>query len=388
MRGGDMVVTKITKRFVESAPPGRWFDSELKGFGLHVGAGGTRSYFLEYRVGYGRAGRKRRMVIARHGVLTPAQARAEAIRLLALVRAGGDPLEQKRRGAGEAVQKLAEVWLAEVSTRRKPRTAALYGRWMRVHVIPVFGVMDVARIGRADVARLHTTMRATPAEANNVVRALSVFMSWCEQHGYRPDGSNPCRHVERYKERARERFLSAKELRRLSRVLRVARQRWPWPVAAIRLLLFTGCRLNEILTLKWTDVAGDVIRLRDSKTGPKVIHLNEPTRRVLSELPRMSGNPFVMVGRGNQHLVNLDKPWQRIRKAALISDVRLHDLRHSYASIGILSGLSMEVIEGLLGHSHVTMTERYAHLGADPLKRATEIIGKLIEKAMTLRDDT
>jgi integrase len=378
-----MVVTKITKRLVESAGPGRWFDSELKGFGLHVGATGTRAYFLEYRVGYGRAGRKRRMVIGRHGVLTPAQARAEAIRLLALVRAGSDPLEQKRRGAGETVETLAGVWLTEVAARRKPRTAHLYGRWMRTHVEPALGRMDVARITRADVARLHTAMRATPSEANNTIRALSVFMTWCERHGYRPDASNPCRHVERYKERARERFLSARELQRLSRVLLVAEHRWPWAVAAIRLLLFTGCRLNEILGLSWTDVDIECLRLRDSKTGPKVVHLNEPARNVLAKLPRVSGNHFVIVGQGKNHLVNLDKPWRRIRKAALIPDVRLHDLRHSYASIGILGGLSLEIIGGLLGHSHTVMTERYAHLGTDPLKAAAEAIGQLISSAMS-----
>jgi integrase len=373
---------KLTKRFVESAEAGRHYDSELKGFGLHVGATGTRAYFLEYRVGYGRAGRKRRMVIGRHGVLTPAQARAEAIKLLALVRAGSDPLEQKRRGAGETVQRLCEVWLEEVAARRKPRTMAIYSRLMKTHVLPALGDMDIARINHADVLRLHSSLRHIPVDANSTVEVLHAFMSWAERLGYRPSGSNPCR-VEKYKIQRRERFLSAKELRRLSRVLRVGEHRWPWPVAAIRLLLFTGCRLNEILTLKWTDVGGDALRLRDSKTGPKVIHLNEPARKVLDKLPRVSGNPFVIVGQPDKHLVDLTRPWHRICKAAMMEDVRLHDLRHSYASMGVLGGLSLELVGGLLGHRHVTMTERYSHLGDDPLKAAAEVIGSLIEQAMS-----
>jgi integrase len=155
-----------------------------------------------------------------------------------------------------------------------------------------------------------------------------------------------------------------------------------WPVAAIRLLLFTGCRLNEILTLRWEHVETDCLHLADSKSGPRTIHLNASARDVLAKLPRISGNQFVIVGQAGKHLADLERPWRRLRRAALLDDVRLHDLRHSFASIAVVGGLPLELIGGLLGHRHATMTEHYAHLGSDPLKTAVEAVGKLIEEAM------
>ena len=238
------------------------------------------------------------------------------------------------------------------------------------------------------MAKLHHGLRRTPAEANYLARVLSSFFTWCERHGYREDHSNPARLVVKFPERKRERFLSPRELRRLARALAVAERCGkvtPHMAAAVRLLVLTGARLGEVLSLRWewVDLAAGELRLPDSKTGAKVIHLNAPARAVLAELPRLKGNPFVIVGKmPGRPLVNLEKPWRRVRKAALLDDVRLHDLRHSHASVGVASGLSLPLIGGLLGHSQPATTARYAHLADDPLKAASELVGRRIAEAM------
>ena len=260
---------KITKRFVDSAPPGRHYDEDLKGFGLWVGESGARSYFVEYRAGYGRAGKKRRMVLGRHGVLTPAKARQMAQEALAAVmRAGKDPLASKRAAGGGTVAVLVEEWLAEIEAKRKARTSYDYRRMMAKYVLSELGGKTVTAVTRPDIAKLHHLMRKTPSEANHVLQVLSSFFGWCERHGNRPDGNNPCRHVERNRENKRERFLSPKEMRRLGRAVAAGERcgfLTPWAAGAIRLLVFTGARLGEVLTLKWdyVDLEAGVLRLPD-----------------------------------------------------------------------------------------------------------------------------
>ena len=203
-----------------------------------------------------------------------------------------------------------------------------------------------------------------------------------------PTIRNPCRHVEKYREEKRERFLSVEELSRLGKVLDQEEREagfMPWIIGAIRLLIFTGARLNEILTLPWAevDVQRGVSSLADSKTGRKTIYLNPFAVDVLRSLPRLDGNPFVICGgRNGRHLVNLEKPWRAIRARAGLDDVRLHDLRHSFASVAAASGLSLPIIGKLLGHTQPQTTARYAHLSADPLKEANRRIGEEIMRAM------
>jgi integrase len=194
--------------------------------------------------------------------------------------------------------------------------------------------------------------------------------------------------VEKYSEVKRERFLSCEELAQLSTVLddeATAGGSVPWIIGAIRLLIFTGARLNEVLTLRWdyVDLSRGMLLLPDSKTGKKTIYLNPPAIEVLRTLPKLQGNPYVICGgRKGEHLVNLEKPWRAIRAKAGFDDVRLHDLRHSYASVAAASGLSLPVIGKLLGHSQAQTTARYAHLSADPLQQANRRIGEEITRAM------
>src|SRR5262249_27533110 len=210
---------------------------------------------------------------------------------------------------------------------------------------------------------------------------------WGHRNGFPLPGDNPCRGLEKYPERPRERFLRPNELARLGDALAAA-DADPvnlYQVAAVRLLIFTGARMTEILTLiwDWIDLDNGVVRLPDSKTGAKTIHLSAPARAVLDALPRVVGNPYVIVGaKDGAHLVNLEKPWRRIRKTAGLTDVRLHDLRHSFASVGAGAGMGLPMIGKLLGHSQPQTTARYAHLDHDPVKAANEAIGRRIAAAL------
>jgi integrase len=243
-------------------------------------------------------------------------------------------------------------------------------------------------VTRADVQGLHHGMKDTPYHANRTLALLSKMMNLAERWGIRPDGTNPCRHVERYREKKRQRYLSAVELAELGQVLaKVERERVEWHsvVPALRLLIFTGARVSEILTLRWEwlDFERRCLNLPDSKTGAKVIHLNAPALKVLADLERDGENPHVIRGRlPGTYLVNLKDPWRRIRKRAKIPDVRVHDLRHPFAAVAAGAGSSLPIIGALLGHTQPQTTQRYAHLSADPLKAAAEAVGARIAAAM------
>ena len=233
---------------------------------------------------------------------------------------------------------------------------------------PALGQIRLTDISRAHVARLHASLADRPIAANRAVDLLSAILAWAERVGGRPDHSNPCRHIERYPEKARERLLSAVELARLGEVLENSTEDWR-AVAAIRLLLFTGARVGEIRSLRWEyiDASRGIARLPDSKTGAKNLYLAPAALAILDALPRV-GDRYVLPGdRDGQHFVGIGHPWERIRHAAGLDDVRLHDLRHNVASVAAASGNSLFVIGKLLGHRQTSTTERYSHLSPDPV---------------------
>ena len=275
-----------------------------------------------------------------------------------------------------------------VDAKRKERTAAEYRRLFDNFILPVLGRKRIKDVTRSDVAGLHHKLRSTPYQANRVMALLSKLFNWAERHGYRSDGTNPCRHIEKFREEGRERHLSPAEMERLGAALAAAQfdgSATPWTVAAIRLLVFTGARLSEILTVRWgwVDTQAGTLTLPDSKTGRKVIHLNPPALEVLATLPRLEGNRFVICGRkSGAHLVNLQKPWRAIRERAGLDDVRIHDLRHSFASVAAAGGMSLPLIGAMLGHSQPATTARYAHLAADPIKAASATVANQIAAAM------
>jgi integrase len=384
---------KITKRSVDALKPGAngaeamLWDTEVKGFGCRVQRGGSKSYIVHYRVGTGRGAPLRKLTIGKHGApWTPETARREARRLLGLVEGGVDPAADKiARKEAPSIADVAGRFLAEhAESKRKASTADVYRATLTRMILPALGKRKVVDIKRHDVAKLHHEYRATPYQANRVLAVLSTMFNLAEQWGLRPDGSNPCRRIERFAERHRERMLSPAELARLGDAL-AAYKGSPYAAAAVKLLVFTGARRGEILSLQWSWIDFDrgEARLPDSKTGAKTLHLPPPALAVLAELPRLDGNPHVIIGRkAGVAMMNLQKSWRSIREAAGLADVRLHDLRHAFASVAASSGMGLPIIGKMLGHTQAATTHRYAHLASDPVKAAAAAVAGKIAAAM------
>ena len=384
---------KITKRSVDALRPGSdgreaviW-DTEVKGFGVRTQRGGSKSYIVHYRAGTGRGAPLRKVTIGKHGSPWTAEAaRREARRLLGLVEGGADPAASKvaRREAPTIADVVERFHAEHAQAKRKASTARLYRVLLDRIILPAFGKRKVADITRADVAKFHHENRAAPYQANLTLAILSKMFSLAELWGLRPDGSNPCRHVEKFRERKRERMLSADELARLGDAL--ARfDGSPYAVAAVKLLVFTGARLGEVLGLRWEwiDFERGEARLPDSKSGAKTLHLPPPALALLADLPRLEGNPHVIVGhKTGAAMVDLQTPWQAIRGAAGLDDVRLHDLRQAFASVAVSSGMGLPIIGKILGHTQAATTARYAHLASDPVKAAAAAVAGKIAAAL------
>ncbi len=370
-------IPRLTKRAVDALKANgtdtvHW-DGDLTGFGIRVRKSGRKYYVVQTRV----AGKLRWFTVGPHGPLSPDQARARALEILADAKKGIDPRDAEARNATEpTMADLGRRFLEEyVPTHCKPSTQAEYGRSVKLFVDPAVGELSVREVQRKDVAALHHGLRDKPYQANRTLGVLSKMFSLAEVWGWRADGSNPCRHVKRYRERRRERFLSPKETARLGEVLREAEGEMPSAVAAFRLLLLTGCRMSEIRDLRWEYVKDDCIELPDAKTGGRVVPLGPEARAVLAGLPREDGNPWVIAGRlPGSHLTDLQRPWRRIRARAGLEDVRIHDLRHSFASRALALGESLTMIGKLLGHTQVQTTARYAHLARDSIQNAASRI--------------
>lgn len=413
-----MNTQKLTKRIVDNAEPreARYtlFDSQLSGFGLRVYPSGKKSWILEYRPGDGgRRTAKKRLTIGRVGELTPDMARKAAERLIARIRMGEDPQAGKAaRRQATTVSELAEAFMeGHVRAKRKPGTVFQYSAIFDRIVVPEIGTQKAEVVTRARLAKLHLKWKHTPYQANRMVSVVASMYSYGEKYGLVPEGSNPARGIEKFKEAGRERFLSVDELERLGAAVREAETNGiPWDIdpataskhlpkkkqatfigehaaAALRLLIFTGARLREILHLRWSevDLERGLLLLPDSKTGQKPIILNAPAMSVLANLTRVG--VYVIAGEtaglpNEKPRSDLKKPWRLVSKRADLEGVRLHDLRHTFASVGAGGGLGLPIVGKLLGHSQAATTQRYAHLDNDPLRRASNAIGSRIADAM------
>lgn len=382
---------KITLSAIRQLAPGdEMRDSDVKGFGARRQAG-VVAYFVHTRV----QGRLRRITIGRHGSpWTPETARKEAARLLLDIRQGGNPATARveSRTATNTFDEVAEEFLAVHGRQLKPTTRETYRIIIRRQLLPAFAKKKMNDIRPVDVARAHASWSDTPRSANQAVAILSKLFAWAEQLGYREPADNPCRGINRYKETKRERYLTADELARLGQALAAAEEQGdnPWIIGLFRMLMLTGARLSEMTTLKWSHVetARGMIRLPDSKTGAKTIYLNQQAVAVLDGLPRIDGNPWVFPGHINgRHLVNVQKPWRVLRARAGLDDVRIHDLRHSFASIAIEVGGTLPMIGHLLGHSQAQTTARYAHVAPSPAQRIADAAGARIADAWQVADD-
>ncbi|CDN95788.1 MULTISPECIES: tyrosine-type recombinase/integrase [Agrobacterium] len=381
-------MAKITKRSVDAAAPTDkeffLWDDELKGFGLRVYPSGRKMYLAQFRSG----GRLRRVNIGLHGAVTPDLARTEAMKHLSQVRLGADPAgERDRRKASPSIKEFGQRFLDEhVASHCKPSTQAEYKRSVELFINPKLGSHRIIDITRADVVELHQSLKDTPYQANRTLGVLSVMFTVAHTWGVRTDGVNPCWKVKRYKEVKRERYLTPDELARLGKVLRESNSERE-AASCIQLLLLTGCRLSEIQKLKWehVDLGAGLLRLPDSKSGAKLVAVGQAAVDVFKTIPKLKNNPYVITGTiEGQHLTDMQKPWRRLRKRAGLDDLRIHDLRHSFASDALQLGEDLTMIGRLLGHTQVQTTARYAHLKTDPIRAAANKVSDAIALALTL----
>ncbi len=379
---------KLTKRTVEALPTKAkdyfvW-DSELAGFGVRIFASGRKSYLVQYRA----AGRSRRRSIGRHGVLTSDEARNEARKLLGDIAKGGNPAEERQaRLRAPTMASLCERFLEDYAMNFcKPSTRRGYEIMMRTCIRPHFGTRKIADICRADIVAFHHEMRGRPYMANRCVSVLSRMFNLAEDWGLRAEGSNPARRIKKYREEEKKRYLSDAEQMRLGSVLASRMEEGletPHVVAALYLLMLTGCRLGEILTLQWDFVTAHHLELPDSKTGKRRIPLPREAYDVIMSLERRTGNPFVILGETEDgHLINLQKPWSRIKKEAGLDDVRMHDLRHTYASVAVMSGIDPFLLKEIMGHRNLATTLRYAHFADEAVQRAAGSVASRLAQAI------
>ena len=273
------------------------------------------------------------------------------------------------------VAEVAEEVFRRYGARWKPHTLTVNRRYHARRILPALGDVPIADVDRPMVVRWMADQHATPHGANRTLPILSVIMAQAELYGDRPEGSNPCKGVRRFTVHGRERFLDAAELRRLGGVLDELADVLPATVTCVRLLLLTGCRQGEIRALKWSDYRDGHLRLRDSKTGPRTVWLSKAARALLDGLPRRG--QWVLGERLPAASVHAD--WTIIRREAGMDDVRLHDLRHTYASVALALGESVVSIGRLLGHRDPDTTLKYLHWSDPQTRAASEQVGAVLD---------
>jgi integrase len=380
------------------------WDEHCRGLCLLVRATGKATWTFRYRPRDG--GARRRVRLGEYPTVGLGEARRRADKQRGKVADGADPQgETNAKRKAPTLSVLIDHYLDAVTPHKKAATLALYRAYLRNMIEPAFGSRRAVSITRTEVAELHRKLgSATPVSANRALVSLSGVFTFAGKTGLMPEGFNPARGIEKFTEEGRERFLSTDELARLGTALRTAEtEGLAWPeenappskherkpenrktkltahvVGAFHLLLFTGCRLREILHLRWNEIDFErgLLLLPDSKTGRKAVVLNAPALQVLTTLPRIGD--FVVLGDDpKKPRSDLKNPWDLIRHNAGLEDVRIHDLRHTHASIGAGAGLGLPIIGKLLGHKHSDTTAKYAHLDNDPLRKASNRIGNEI----------
>ncbi|MFT4131884.1 tyrosine-type recombinase/integrase [Labrys sp. (in: a-proteobacteria)] len=433
-------VSKTTvERLIAGGAPGLIRDDKLPGFQARLNKDGTVSYALEYRAGRGRAFPVRRVVIGKHGVdgMTPDKARRAAEDLRGQVRdvrsdmERRDPLAARKAEAKKlaferespTVREIGERYIAEVvKPTKKAATAALYEIYLNKHIAPRdtegkptktgIGHLKAKDLTKAEVEKLHRRIGSKQTvTANRVIVMLSGVLNWAASVGAIPAGANPARAIKRFSETAKERFLSAQEIAQLGDTLRLAEtDGLPWEpdpdkkvkhapkenrrvvidqfaIAAVRLLMLTGCRLREVLHLKWAEVDFErgMLFLADSKTGKKPVVLSAAALEILANVPKMGVYVIASTSAGQEDerpRADLHKPWHRITDHAGLEGLRIHDLRHTFAATGAGGSLGLPVIGRLLGHRNVETTQKYAHLADNPLRVAADRIADEIAAKM------
>ena len=353
------------------------FDYVLPGFGERIHQSGKKSYVLQRTMG----GKQRLVTIGDAAILTEQIAKDVARRLILRIELGQNPADEKVRGKNTPTYAsfLRHYWDVAAPTW-KPSTLKIHDIYRRTHLEQAFAGKFIDEISHADAVRWHATLTrsAGPGAANRAMEILKAMFGKAEAWGYLSEHSNPFRGVMRNKGRKIERFLSQAEMARLGTALARHRANKPNEVAVISLLALTGCRRGEILNLTWGEVQGRKLKLADSKTGPRIVWLGEEAKAILDCWLR---------GKKHEQVFSFDiLPvsaiegfWRTLRVEAGIEDVRLHDLRHNYASLAARSSETMPMIGKLLGHRDVRTTVRYAHFDDATLLETADLIAEWIE---------
>lgn len=409
---GQIITKSLVDRLKSKNREYAVWDARLPGFGVRIRPSGAKSFTVVYRAGAGRGAPSRRFTIGAVGKITADGARKRAKEILGAVTYGRDPAADR---AGErsmvTVAELADQFLEEHARKKlKESTVEFYEAMINKLIKPAFGTTKADKLSHPAVSKFHGAQTDRPVQANRSVKLLSGIYSFAQRQLILPKGSNPAAGVVFFPETARERFLTAEELNRLAIALHEAETvGLPWQVdenkpkakhipkknrltkidkfvaAAFRLLIFTGCRLREILHLRWeyVDFERGALFLPDSKSGKKTIVLNTPATAILCSLERVG--PYVIPGaKPNKPRADLKKPWKAVLKGAKLEGLRQHDLRHTFASVGVGDGLGLPIIAKLLGHAHIKTTQRYAHLELNPVRIASDKIGTRISDAMAI----
>ncbi|ODT06987.1 MAG: hypothetical protein ABS58_09275 [Mesorhizobium sp. SCN 65-20] len=396
---------------MKSALPNKtkfYFDDDLAGFGFYRTTTGTGTYFAEFRPVAG--GPKKRLKLGRVGTLKANEAREAARRAIANAALGKDLAASRAdERASVTVKSLVDTYIEDfVAVNKKASSAEFYRTMLTKHVEPHLGTVKAVALTRVDVQRAHAAMTKTARiSANRAMKLLSAAYGWGGKNGYVPEGMNPAAGIDLNKETGRERFLTAEEMQRLGDAMREAEtvgfevnagsakhapkgqrvKMHPSVTGAVRLIMLTGCRLREILHLRWSEVDAErgLLFLPDSKTGRKTVVLSTAAVEVLTALPHIG--VYVIAGESaglqdEKPRADLKRPWAQITNRAGLDGLRIHDLRHSFASVGAWSGLGLPVIGKLLGHADASTTARYAHIADDAARRGADVIANQIADAL------
>ena len=375
-----MATARLTKRRVDALKPRKSAyavrDRELKGFGVRVLPSGAKRFFIHSQ----HNGRRVWKIVGDAGADGVDEARGRAGTLLAAIRNGND--DEAAAPPDAAFETVADEVFRRYARNWKPSTLKVNRNYYSNHILPWFEGRPIAGITAHDVRHWFASLYNTPVSADRSVPILSVIMRQAEVYGYRPEETNPCAGIKRYRRQGRQRFLSSAEIRRLGEVLARHEADRPQAAAIIRLLLLTGCRKGEIVTLKWRFYREGNLFLPDSKNGPRTVWLSSAARAILDGLPRKSAWIFPSTRtKRSMTTVTVDRLWYRARAEADLHEVRIHDLRHSYASMAMARGETVPTIGRLLGHRDPETTLKYTHLSDAMVREATDTVGAVLGEA-------
>lgn len=384
------LTNELVSSIVDAGAERTVFDSTVPGFGFRLTAKRKGIWIARARAG----ARRVKLSLGTFPEKSLSAARSEAHAALRDIREGKDPRAEKaaRRAAALAgrvtVSELADRWLAEyVRIKLKPRTISDYERITDQWLKPRLGALLVSAVTKSDVISLHAAMANTPRRANYVIATFRALMTFAEDVGLRPPNSNPAKRIKMFRQGVRERFLSEDEIGKAADAIMQAETEGkvgPHAAGGLRLALFTGARSGEISAAQWSHVDWQrkQIRLPDSKGNePRTIHLSEAALEVLRSLPRVGA--YIVAGRyKDEPHQNLSRAWIIARAYGGLEDVRLHDLRHSFASLAAGRGVSLQMIGKLLGHKVPATTQRYAHLARDAVASVNEELGAAMQAAI------